>query len=152
MPILPASTNDRYRGSLAASRFLLAAAILTVVPGCIHAFFADGGAGSIAGIDLGPSAAIIISVFAWAGATQIVHGLAMLAVALWYRTLVPLFLLLALVERSIMTVNWWLLKPPVTDAAAHRPPEVYATLVLLPLLAFFLVRSLPRSGSAATTQ
>ena len=88
----------------------------------------------------------IVGVFAWAGATQIVHGLAMLAAALRYRTLVPFFLLLTLVERSVMTLNWWVLKPGVAD---HRPPETWATLVLLPVIAFFLIRSIARRSEPA---
>ena len=69
-----------------------------------------------------------------------VHGVSMLAVALRYRTLVPLYLALGLIERMVMTLNWWVFK--AAAAEGHRPPEVYATLVLLPVLVFFLVRSL----------
>jgi len=139
MPLLPDSTNDRYDGSVASCRFLAFLAVVTIVPGMIHAFLPDGGTTTIAGLDLGPSAATIIGAFAWAGATQIVHGLAMLAVALRYRTLVPLFLALVLVERIVMSLNWWVLKP---GDSGHRPPEVYATLVLLPLVAWFLAQSI----------
>ncbi len=143
MPLLPDSTNDRYEGSALSCHFLAALAVVTILPGMIHAFLPDGGAVTIAGLDLGPAATTIVGVFAWAGATQIVHGLAMLAVALRYRTLVPLFLALVLVERIVMTLNWWVLKPGDTG---HRPPEVYATLVLLPVVAWFLVQSL-KSGT-----
>jgi hypothetical protein len=139
MGLLPASTNDQYHGSIWSCRFLAFAAVTTILPGCIHAFLPDGGAGTIAGLDLTQSGAIIIGAFAWAGATQIVHGLAMLAVALWYRTFVAMFLALTLIERVVMTLNWWVLKPAATG---HRPPEVYATLVLLPVLVAFLVLAL----------
>lgn len=145
MPLFPESTNDRYEGSVASSRFLTALAVVTILPGMIHAFVPDGGTVSIAGLDLGASAATIIGTFAWAGATQIVHGLAMLAVSLRYRTLVPLFLALVLVERLVMTLNWWVLKPGDTG---HRPPEVYVTLVLLPLIGWFLAQSLGGRGEA----
>jgi hypothetical protein len=144
MPLLPESTNDRYDGSVASCRFLALLAVLTIVPGSIHAFLPDGGAVTIAGLDLGPAETTIIGLFAWAGATQIVHGLAMLAVALRYRTLVPFYLALVVVERIVMTLNWWVLKPGDTG---HRPPEVYATLVMLPLVAWFLVQSLGRRGN-----
>jgi len=137
--LFPESTNDRYEGCLASCHFLAVLAVLTIVPGSIHAFLPDGGAVTIAGLDLGPAATTIIGLFAWAGATQIVHGLAMLAVALRYRTLVPLYLALVLVERAVMTLNWWVLKPGDT---VHRPPEVYATLVMMPLVAWFLGQSL----------
>lgn len=52
------------------------------MPGAIHAFLPDGGAGVIAGLDLTHNAATIIGVFAWVGATQIVWGLTMLMVSL----------------------------------------------------------------------
>lgn len=145
MPILPDSTNHLYEGSPASCRFLAFLAIVTIVPGCIHAFLPDGGAGTIAGLDLSHSRATIVSVFAWAGATQVVHGVAMLAVALRYRTLVPLFLSLVVLERVVMTLNWWVLKPA---AEGHRPPEVWATLVLLPVLLVFLATSLRPSAPA----
>lgn len=139
MSILPDSTNHLYEGSVASCRFLSLLAVVTILPGCIHAFLPDGGAGTIAGLDLSHSGATIVGVFAWAGATQVVHGLAMLAVALRYRTLVPLFLALVVVERLVMTLNWWVLKPATEG---HRPPEVWATLVLLPVVVFFLGISL----------
>ena len=138
--LLPESTNSRYRGSRGSANFLAIAAVLTIGPGAIHAFLPDGGAGTIAGLDLSRCGTVIVGVFAWAGATQMVHGVSMLAVALRYRTLVPLYLALGLVERMVMTLNWWVFK--AAAAEGHRPPEVYATLVLLPVLVFFLVRSL----------
>ncbi len=144
--LFPASTNGQYRGSLGAGTFLAVASVLTILPGAIHAFLPDGGAGSIAGLDLSHSGAAIIGAFAWAGATQIAHGLSMLAVALRYRTLIPLFLALVLLERLVMSLNWWFLKPATEG---HRPPEVYATLVLLPVLVFFLFRSVRPAPEAA---
>lgn len=125
----------------ASSRFLALCGLLAVVPGTIHAFLPDGGAGMIAGIDLARDGERIIAMFAWAGATQIAWGLAMLAVALRYRALVPLALALLLLERSLHALNFWVLKP-----GAHHPPESYAVLVALPLIALFLVIALRRRG------
>ena len=48
MSFLPASTNADYRGSGLAVAFLGLAAVLTIVPGLIHSFAPDGGAGTIA--------------------------------------------------------------------------------------------------------
>jgi hypothetical protein len=147
MPLLPQSTNDRYQGSLLSCHFLALTAVLTIVPGAIHAFLPDGGAGVIAGLDLTHSRSTIVGAFAWAGATQLVHGLAMLAAALRYRPLVPLFLALGLLERIVMSLNWWILKPGDTG---HRPPEVYATLLLLPVIATFLALSLKEKSGTGT--
>jgi len=138
MRVLPPSTNDAYTGSIAAARFLTAVAVLTIVPGCIHRFLPDGGAGSIAGIDLGRDGQVIVALFAWAGATQIAFGVAMLVVSLRYRTLVPLMLALVILERTLHALAAWV-RPA---AAAHHPPEHYAVLVALPLLLVALAGSL----------
>lgn len=141
MALLPASTNGEYQGAAASAWFLALLGVGSVVPGCIHYFLPDGGAGVIAGIDLTHSRAIIVAAFAWMGATQIPYGLAQLAVALRYRALVPLFLFLALIERSLATIAAWITKASPTG---HHPPENYAVVVLLPLIAVFLVLSLRR--------
>lgn len=139
MALLPPSTNAAYRGARWSAYFLALFSVLTIVPGCIHTFAPDGGAGSIAGIDLSHNGHIIVAVFAWAGATQIAFGLATLIVSLRYRTLVPLMLLLAIVERALHALNAWLFKGA---AATHHPPEHYAVLVGLPLLLLALAGSL----------
>ena len=90
MPLLPPSSNAEYRGHPWAPRFLLLAAVLTLVPGLIHSFLPDGGAGVIAGLEMGDRRDLVISVFRWQGATQLAFGLALLAVALRYRSLTPL--------------------------------------------------------------
>ena len=146
MPLLPPSTNDRYTGSPLAAYLLTVFAVLTIIPGCIHAFLPDGGAGSIAGIDLSRDGRVIVAVFAWAGATQIAFGLAALIVSLRYRDLVPLLLALAVLERTLHAINaWWPNAGP-----HHHPPEHYAVLIALPLLIFALAMSLrPRRGAAS---
>jgi hypothetical protein len=139
--LFPESANEAYRGHPLAAWALTLLGILTVVPGAIHAFLPDGGAGVIAGLDLTANATTIIGVFAWAGATQIVWGLTMLAVSLRYRSLVPLVLALILAERAIIALNQWVFKP---GEGPHHPPEAYATLLLLPVVALLLALSLKR--------
>ena len=131
MSFLPPSTNAHYEGAPLAAHFLTLVGILTIVPGLIHSFLPDGGAGVIAGIDLSGNGATVIGAFAWAGATQIVWGTALLVASLRYRSLVPPLLALVLLERSLIALNLWLLKAP---ANGHHPPEAYATLVSVPLL------------------
>ncbi|MFN8949016.1 MAG: hypothetical protein ACK5YG_15060, partial [Alphaproteobacteria bacterium] len=75
----PPSTNADYHGRPLAAWFLTLVSLGTIVPGGIHVFLPDGGAGVIAGIDLTQGGKTIIAVFAWAGATQMGWGLAMLA-------------------------------------------------------------------------
>lgn len=125
----------------ASSRFLALCGVLAVVPGTIHVFLPDGGAGVIAGLDLARDNGRTIGLFAWAGATQIVWGLMMLAVGLRYRLLVPLALALLLLERTLHALNFWVLKP-----GTHHPPENYAVLVALPIIALFLALALRHRG------
>jgi len=139
MALLPETTNAAYRGSVWSAMYLGLTGLLTVGPGCIHYFLPDGGAGVIAGLDLSGDRAAIVGVFAWEGASQIAMGIAQLLVALRYRTLVPLFLLLELVETALDAVAFWITKAPPTG---HHPPENYKVLITLPLLAIFLALSL----------
>lgn len=141
MPFLPPSTNADYTGHPWAPRFLLLAAVLTLVPGLIHSFLPDGGAGVIAGLDMGDRRDLVISVFRWQGATQLAFGLALLAAALRYRSLTPLFLVLILVERGLMALHGWILSPP---ASGHHPPEHYGSVVAVVLAGLFLALSLRR--------
>jgi hypothetical protein len=139
MALLPETTNAAYRGSVWSAMYLGLTGLLTIGPGCIHYFLPDGGAGVIAGLDLSGDRATIVGVFAWEGASQIALGIAQLLVALCYRTLVPLFLLLQLVETALDAVAFWITKASPTG---HHPPENYAALATLPLLAIFLALSL----------
>jgi MYXO-CTERM domain-containing protein len=141
MGLLPPSTNQAYVGARASAWFLALAAVLTLVPGAIHSFLPDGGAGVIAGLDAGNRPELVRSLFAWEGATQLAYGLAMLVVALRYQPLVPLFLVTILVERGLMALQGWVLRPP---ASGHHPPEHFASLAVLPVAALFLVLSLRR--------
>lgn len=132
---LPPSTNEQYRGSRYAAWFLALYGVFWIVPGMIHSFLPDGGAGTIAGLDLSHNPTMIFGLFAWAGATQIAHGLVTLMVALRYRTLVPLFLLVSLLERLLLSVSGWVTHVPVSG---HHPPEHYGSLAALPMILLFL--------------
>lgn len=123
---LPPSTNDQYLGSPIAPVALGVMAVLTIAPGLIHSFLPDGGAGVIAGLPLDGRRDLVISMFAWQGATQLALGFAMLAVAVRYRPLAPLFLALVALERGLMALQAWVLKP---GASGHHPPEHYASPV-----------------------
>jgi hypothetical protein len=141
MPLLPPSSNARYTGSPIAAWILTLFGVLTVVPGCIHTFLPDGGAGSIAGLDLSANGRVIVAVFAWAGATQIAFGLTAMIVSLRYRELVPLLLGLAILERTLHALNGWIF---TGGTVVHHPPEHYAVLVALPVLIAACALSLRR--------
>lgn len=150
--LLPPSTNAAYTGSPRAPQLLALLAVLTILPAAIHSLLPDGGAGVIAGLDMSSCRQLVVALFHWAGATQLVFGLVMLLAALRYRSFVPSVLLLLLVERGLHALHFWGGAPP---ASGHRPPEHYALLVAVPLIAFSLALSLrearatqPRHGES----
>lgn len=137
--LLPPSTNALYRGARSSAWFLGVAALFTLVPALIHSFLPDGGAGVIAGLDMGDKRELVIGVFRWAGATQLAFGLAMLAVAIRYRPLTPLFLALVLLQAAMVALQGWVLTPP---SSGHHPPAHYGAVVAVLLSAVFLALSL----------
>ncbi|MEQ1753154.1 MAG: hypothetical protein ABL973_03375 [Micropepsaceae bacterium] len=139
MTLFPRSTNGDYRGSAIAPWALTLLALLTIVPGGIHAFLPDGGSVVIAGLDISANPHLIVGVFNWLGATQIGWGLMLLAISLRYRNLVPLALLLVIILTGINATNQWILR---FEAGAHHPPEMYASLITLPLVLGMLWLSL----------
>jgi len=139
MGFLPPSTNGDYRGARSAVWFLGVATSLTLIPGLIHSFAPSGGAEGIAGLNLGAQRSLVVGVFSWEGSTQLAFGLGMAAVVWRYQPLTPLFLALVIVERGLMSLQGWILKPP---ADGHHPPEHYASPVTVVLAAIFLALSL----------
>ena len=137
--LLPPSTNAQYAGSPGAPRILAVLAVLTILHACIHSFLPDGGAGVIAGLDMAACRQLVVALFHWAGATQLVFGIVMLLAATRYRSFVPPVLLLLLVERGLHALHFWGGGPP---QSGHRPPEHYALLAALPLIAWALRLSL----------
>ena len=146
MSFLPPSTNAQYAGARSSVWFLGLAAVLTLVPALIHSFLPDGGAVAIAGLDLGDKRDLVVGAFRWEGATQLAFGLGLLAVAIRYQPLTPLFLALVMIERGLMALQGWILSQP---ADGHHPPEHYASVIVLPIAAIFLVLALrPRKAAA----
>ena len=119
--------------------FLGLLALLTLAPGLIHSFLPDGGAGVIAGLNMGDRRDLVVGVFRWEGATQMAMGLAMLVVAIRYQTLTAFFLSLVIVERGLMALQGWVIAPP---SNGHHPPEHFASLAAVVVAAVFLALSL----------
>jgi hypothetical protein len=137
MVLIPPTTNEHYRGSPWAWRFLLALAALNLARGSIHLFVSDGGAGQIAGIDLSENREVIVFLFAVMGLQQLAFGVLDLAVALRYRSFVPLLLTLETVKQAVAVAVMWLYKPLPVEA-----PGKYGAILLLLLLALALFLSL----------
>ncbi|MDJ0920063.1 MAG: hypothetical protein QNI84_02980 [Henriciella sp.] len=137
--LLPASTNGRYCGPKPAAWALTALSVGIIGPACIHLFLPDGGANVIAGlgIDLASEdGRRVVSLFAWAGGTQLAWGIVLLTISLRYRNFIPAAFTLLLFERSIQA--WTLWGPKSGD---HHPPEAYGTLAILPVLALLVFYS-----------
>jgi hypothetical protein len=122
-------------------------AVLTIVPGGIHSFLSDGGAGVIAGLDLTSARQLVVALFHWAGATQLAFGIVMLLAAVRYRSFVPPVLALLLLERGLHALHFWGGAPP---PSGHRPPEHYALLVVIPVTALALWLSLRPADALLT--
>jgi hypothetical protein len=148
--LLPPSTNTEYLGSNSSVWFLGLASLGAIIPGCIHYFLPDGGAGVIAHIDLTTRAETIISIFAWYGAMQIAFGLMMLIIAVRYRSLVPLMLLLVVLMQAMSGFVAWFWKGA---NAGHHPPEHFGSVIAGALGVVFLALSLrgrPQDQDMAT--
>ena len=114
-------------------------AIISTIRSCIHLLSPDGGAGSIAGMDLSVAGAEgIIFAFALWGSAQLFYALIQLLVAFRYRSLIPLMYLLLILE-TLLRELVGRMKPV---SFAHTPPGAVANTVILPLALAMLVLSL----------
>lgn len=145
--ILPRTVDNRYEGSAIARWTFSLFAVVSVARSCIHLAAPDGGAGTIAGLDLalGGAANIVFAFGLW-GLSQLIYGLIQLLVALRYRTLIPLMYVFLIFETlGRMAVGWT--KPPVV---LHTPPGGTANWILLPLAIVLLVLSLRKPKKQRT--
>ncbi len=128
--LLPTTADRTVRGSKIPLYVLILVATIGTVRSCIHIFAPDGGAGSIAGMNLAVTGANeVIFAFALWGSEQLIYALLQWIVILRYRSLVPLMWGVQLLE-TLGRMMVGRLKPV---AFAHTPPgEVgnYVTLVL----------------------
>jgi hypothetical protein len=139
--LLPVPADNTIRGPKFPAYLFAVIAVVSTVRSCIHIFAPDGGAGSIAGIDLSvPGAAGIVFAFGLWGSAQLVYALVQLAVAFRYRSLVPTMYLLLVLETLLRMLVAHL--KPVTFA--HTPPGAIGNYIILPLALLMLVMSLWR--------
>ena len=109
-------------------------ALINLGRGAIHVFAPDGGAHSIAGLDLSTNRQTIIALFASLGFSQIVMGAFQAFVIVARRDLVTLFLALQAATTALGVVNLYLYRSlPVTV------PGQPFNLVLLGLLVAALI-------------
>ena len=137
--LLPPVADNSVKGTKLPAALFFVIAVVSTVRSCIHLFSADGGAGSIAGMDLAVSGADgIVFAFALWGSAQLVYALVQLTVAFRHRSLVPLMYVLFILEVLLRMLVGRL--RPVTFA--HTPPGAWGNYVMLPIALAMLVLSL----------
>jgi len=137
-----------YRGSRFSLWFLVFITVLSTARSLVHVFAADGGANSIAGIDIEVEGGDnLVALFAQWGWEQFLLALVAWVIIAKYRFLVPLALLLQVLDWG----GRWVVgefKPLVVDAP---PPGALANLVFLPLSVIALWFALPKRPAGAAS-
>jgi hypothetical protein len=133
--VLPAEADNTIRGSRIPFYVFAVFAVISTVRSCIHLLAPDGGAGSIAGMDLSVEGADgIIFAFALWGSSQLLFALIQLLAVFRYRSLIPLmylFLILEILLRELVGVM-------KSVSFAQPPPGAIANWIILPLAVVLL--------------
>lgn len=137
--LFPSQADNTIRGSKWPLYLFILVAAIGLVRSCIHIFSPDGGAGSIAGMNLVVTGANeVIFAFALWGAEQLLYALLQWVVILRYRSLIPLMWGVQLLE----TLGRMLVGRIKPVTIAHTPPGAYQNYIYLALAALMLVLSL----------
>ena len=137
--LLPARIDNTVRGWKLPFYVFALYAVVSTVRSCIHLLSPDGGAGTIAGMDLTVAGADgIIFAFALWGSSQLLFAIIQLLVVVRYRSLVPLMYLMLILEVLLRELVGRM--KPVTFA--HTPPGAIGNQLLLPLAGLMLVLAL----------
>ncbi len=137
--LLPSSVDNTIRGTRIPFYIFALYAIVSAVRSCIHLLSPDGGAGTIAGMDLSVAGADgIVFAFALWGSSQLLFAIIQLLVVFRYKSLVPFMYLMLILEVLLRELVGKM--KPVTFA--HTPPGAIGNQIILPLAALMLVLSL----------
>jgi hypothetical protein len=137
--VLPAEIDNTIRGMKLPFYVFALYAIVSTVRSCIHLLASDGGAGTIAGMDLTVAGADgIIFAFALWGSSQLLFAIIQLLVVVRYRSLVPFMWLMLILETLLRELVGHM--KPVTFA--HTPPGAIGNQIILPLAAVMVALSL----------
>jgi hypothetical protein len=137
--LLPAKIDNVIRGTKIPFYIFALYAIVSTVRSCIHLLSPDGGAGTIAGMDLSVAGADgIIFAFALWGSSQLLFALIQLLTVIRYRSLIPFMWLMLALEVLLRELVGAM--KPVTFA--HTPPGAISNQIILPLAVVMVVWSL----------
>jgi hypothetical protein len=137
--IFPEVVDNSYNGHKLALWVFITLAPIILIRSLIHFFASDGGAGSIAGLDLSLGAENIIFAFGLWGLSQVLYALIQLLVAIRYKSLIPLFYLMFILE-IVGRIFIGISKPPVLLNGI--PPGGIANFILLPIVILMFILSL----------
>lgn len=131
--------DEEYQGPGSAFWFLVLIAVVSTVRSLIHILAPDGGAQSIAGLNVGVAGGVnIVAIFGQWGASQLILALMYWVAILRYRFLLPAMLAVLFLEQVLRFAAGQLKPVQVTSA----PPGEIGTYILLPLSLLFLLLSL----------
>jgi hypothetical protein len=137
--LLPAKVDNVIRGTKIPFYIFALYAIVSTVRSCIHLLSPDGGAGTIAGMDLSVAGADgIIFAFALWGSSQLLFALIQLLAVIRYRSLIPFMWLMLALEVLLRELVGAM--KPITFA--HTPPGAIGNQIILPLAVVMVVWSL----------
>ncbi len=114
--VVRALGNEHYRGLAFGWIFLVLHGLMNLGRGTIHTFKSDGGAASIAGIDLSQNGEVILSLFAAMGVGQLLMAVVDLAVGLRFRALAPLLVGFYFVQQIAVSLVIWFWRPMPLEA------------------------------------
>lgn len=137
--IFPQTVDNDYKGNKIALWIFTILAIISTVRSCIHFVAPDGGAGTIAGLDLSRGGENIIFAFGLWGLSQLLYAFIQLLVAFRYRKLIPLFYLILFIE-TLGRMAIGVMKPPIL--LHGTPPGGIANYIILPLTIIMFILSL----------
>ena len=137
--LFPAQIDNVIRGTKIPFYLFALYALVSTVRSCIHLLSPDGGAGTIAGLDLSVAGADgIIFAFALWGSSQLLFALIQLFAVIRYRSLIPFMWLMLALEVLLRELVGAM--KPVTFA--HTPPGAIGNQIILPLAVLMVVWSL----------
>lgn len=136
--LLPVKVDNTVRGAKLPVYVFTLIAVVSAVRSCLHLLTADGGAGSVAGLDLEVAGAQgIVFAFALWGSAQLITAVVQLLVIIRYQALVPFMYLLLIFEMLLRM----LVGRTRSVTFAHTPPGAVGNWVLLPFAAMMLALS-----------
>ncbi len=134
--ILPEQINNEFTGYKFSAIGFLVLTIITIARSLAHMFLPDGGAESIATIDLNVEGAeIIVSIFALWGLSQLLMAAFYVIVYLRYKSLIPLMYIFIVIEYAAR-IGIGLLKPIETVGTA---PGAIGNLIFIPLAVILFI-------------